>query len=328
MENKTITLYGCGGCGINVVKHIMETCEPSSKFFASLNPVYIDTSHSNVDGVSENTYIIPARNGEEGSGKVRKENAGSITERALQMLEKFQPGDLSIVISSASGGSGSVISPTIVSELLNRSLPVIVFIVGSHASLIERDNTVKTLKSFASVSAIRNVPLIVSYYGNDQDGSRDDIDGMIKEDVVKLSLLFSGCNKELDTRDLTNWLYYNRTTNYAPRVSIFSINNGPLKDVDHNLISAATLAGKGMTTHIGEEVDYQCVGYLDSSLIEKFGLTEPVHFVVHEGLFEKIGASLIEKHAELQTKVKSRVATVNIVGDNDIDQAAPNGLIL
>lgn len=98
-----VTVYCCGGAGINIGSFFEQYRDRSEPGFSLLSTIYIDTSHSNINKniPDEFTYIF---DGLDGSGKVRKENAEAISISVLDILHKFKPGDLSIVISSASGG--------------------------------------------------------------------------------------------------------------------------------------------------------------------------------------------------------------------------------
>lgn len=97
--------------------------------FAAIDPAFIDTSRSNLtpEIPEEKIYIL---DNTDGSGKVRRENHAQISSSIKHILQSQQPGEFNIVVFSASGGSGSVLGPLIVSELLARGLPVVVLTAG------------------------------------------------------------------------------------------------------------------------------------------------------------------------------------------------------
>src|ERR1700690_3688627 len=131
MEQGKVRLYGCGGLGSNIVKDYIGR-QPAPGFATPLTS-FIDTSRSNLAGIANQDDIFVLE-GTDGSGKVRKENHAQISAAVKQILLKQAPEDFNIVIFSASGGSGSVIGPLLVSELLSRGHAVVVLTAGSSES--------------------------------------------------------------------------------------------------------------------------------------------------------------------------------------------------
>ena len=115
------------------------------------NHAFIDTSSSNVKkGMNEdNVYILPNL---DSSGKKRDENHLEISNVIKEVLVKHKPLDFNIVLFSLSGGSGSVIAPLLISELLSRNIPVIAVCIGSDESVLTANNTLKTLKSLEVIA--------------------------------------------------------------------------------------------------------------------------------------------------------------------------------
>ena len=65
-----ICVYACGGCGLNLVNPLEKLVETPTAGFAEINPVYIDTSKSNLAGIKDSgsVYLVE---GLDGSGKKR-----------------------------------------------------------------------------------------------------------------------------------------------------------------------------------------------------------------------------------------------------------------
>lgn len=106
IEQGQVRVFCCGGGGINIGSMLEEYRGSEEIAAARLNPVYIDTSKSNLARNrhsinDEYCYVI---DGLDGSGKLRAENYESITEHVRDILQKFKPLDLNIVISTAAGG--------------------------------------------------------------------------------------------------------------------------------------------------------------------------------------------------------------------------------
>lgn len=100
-SNGTITLFGCGGAGINQVAFFNNADqEPNC---ANIHTGYVDASHSNMrdDFNKDDIFLL---DNVDGSGKVRKENHQEIANVVKQILLQIQPGDLNVVVFSASGG--------------------------------------------------------------------------------------------------------------------------------------------------------------------------------------------------------------------------------
>ena len=103
-----ISLYGCGGAGINIVSRFLKGAGKRQDGFALIEPYFIDTSGSNLlnkdEEIESRLYRLPDA---DGSGGVRRTNATSITERTNEILHLLKPADLSIVVHSTSGGSAN-----------------------------------------------------------------------------------------------------------------------------------------------------------------------------------------------------------------------------
>ena len=163
MTKGKVTLYGAGGCGINIAKRFYDA-QPQVGV-ADLSFCFADTSRSNISAELDpkDCYVLPDV---DGSGKIRKENYQAITQVIQQIPINFAPGDLNIVIFSASGGSGSTMGPLIVRELLKEGHPTVAIVVGSFESYITANNTMNTIKSLDSISRSIGVPIVVSFENN------------------------------------------------------------------------------------------------------------------------------------------------------------------
>jgi hypothetical protein len=318
-------IYCAGGTGINIGSHFLKFKNETNPGFCEIQTVFIDTSKSNLDrSVSnENTYLVENL---DGSGKVRAENHKEIGECVLDILQIYKPGDINFVISSGSGGSGSVIAPSIVQELLARAIPVIVINVGSTDSRIELENTIKTLKSYDAIAQMRKMPVNSLYYENSKSTPRSEVDKQVQSAIVLLAALFSKQNKELDSSDLNNWLNYSKVTSFEPHLSKIDVFGTEIKvERPVSVISVATLTTEGDNTSTGTNVEYQCVGYADKSVMNSIAITNPVHIAILDGVFSEIIKRLTKTLGEFDEAKKARIQKSSILSDKD--RPTTNGLI-
>ena len=322
MSDANIVVYAAGGAGINIAG-LLEKIERSAGF-GPMNPVYIDTSKSNLkeDHPHSRTYII---NDLDGSGKVRRENHQQIADCVLDILLNHKPGDLNVVVSSTGGGSGSVIAPSLVNELLARGENVIVVAIGSTDSRIEVDNSIKTLKSYEVIAGKNGRPVPMLYFQNSKTKKRSDVNKDVIAQLSKVSVLFSKENQELDSADLRNWLNYNKVTSYQPHLVALDIySNEVTKPNGGTVIAVATLAKEGGDTDTGLPVDYQAVGFMPASVAE--ATETPLHFVLIQGVFVGVIRDLDKIIATLDEVKNASLKQSSIVSDND--KPTDNGLVL
>jgi hypothetical protein len=325
----TLNLYGCGGTGINIAMQFQKFAGLQDPGFCKMQTYYIDTSSSNTssNSSSDNTFIVDGLfNNKEGSGKVRGSNYDPISERSKEILHKFKPGNVNIVIHSGSGGSGSVIGPVLVSELLARDETVIVLMVGTTSSRIEIDNTKKTLVSYENISQKRGKPVICFYRENSKETPRGAVDNAMQVAVVILAAIFSGENRELDSADLSNWLNYNRVTGYTPKLNLLEFSSTAVAlGKNQTLISLATLTDDKSHSDADIPVEYQCVGYLGDQAASKIGMKLPIHACIVGGFFTDAVNKLTER-IKMFDEIRATVVEKSIAKDMKSD--TDDGLVL
>jgi hypothetical protein len=278
-----LRVYACGGGGVNIGYLLEKYRGLKEPGFAELDVVYIDTSRSNIKAEikEENIYLIPDV---DGSGKIRAENHLAIAGCARNILQQFKPGDLNVVLSTAAGGSGSVIAPLLASELLAADAPLIAIAIGSTDTTLEAENTYKTLLSYESISKIRSAPIVLYYEQNNEKLNRVGVNNSISLFITKLTMLASRENAELDTRDIRNWLRFDVPTSFGPQLaSLAFIEKQDIPKELGNLISVATLATEEANIRIGPPLEYQCNGHVPSSIDPVMHNTMPIHFIVCDG---------------------------------------------
>ena len=322
-----VKLYACGGGGINVGHRFEKHRGKSETGFAEIDVTYIDTSRSNIksDIDADNLYLL---SGLDGSGKIRAEDHKVIADHIRDILQKHQPGDVNVILSTAAGGSGSVIAPSLVSELLDRQIPVIVVTIGSADTRLDAQNTLKTLKSYEAVAKLRNAPVVMYYVQNSPTMARSEADKKVESLITSLCALYSRENRELDSQDLFNFLRFDRVTSFPVQLAALSMVE-PASDIATlgNVISVASLS-QGEDTKASFHVmpEYQCVGFLPTGADAKVIAATPLHFVTSDGIFVEVAAQLNGLLKDLDQSQAARIQKVSIVSDRDSTTAA--GLVL
>ena len=98
-----VNLYCAGGASANIGKHFVKYRGKKDAGFSELSTFFIDSSRSNLDEhiPDDAIYLV---DGLDGSGKRRDSNYPILAEKAKEILHKFKPADLNIVLHSAGGG--------------------------------------------------------------------------------------------------------------------------------------------------------------------------------------------------------------------------------
>lgn len=319
-------IYGCGGLGLNLASRL-ESLADSNKgiLLDAFDITYLDTSESNVGHNKINKdklYLIENANG---SGKNRAENYGPIKEQIKRIVLEHKPQEFNVVIHSLSGGSGSVIAPILVGELMDQDKDVVVISVGSTDSTIEISNTIKTIKSYAGVSQIKHKPIVMIYYENGTMGVRSEIDSRIESSVVLLSAFLTRSNHELDFTDIHNFLNYQKVTDHETGLVSAQFFRSKIEpDRNCTPIACITLAKDGDDTSTGTVIDYQAVGFInEENSATTIMDTLPNHFTIVTGCISQILSDLEKKLKDISNIRAASVVKKIIPTDND-----PDGMVI
>lgn len=321
MSDGKLRIYGCGGAGINISKMFKDMNDIPAA--ATITPTYIDSSMSNVsDDINpKDTFILE---NVDGSGKVRKENSTEIQAVIKKILNAHKPHDMNVVVFSASGGSGSVFGPLIMSELMERGETVVGVVIGSHESNISTTNTLKTLKTLESIAGLRKRPAVVFY--EQLSGSRGACDEQVKLAISALSVMASKKNLELDSKDIFNWVNYDRVTDLEPRLSLLDI----VLDTDESLftdapISVLSILNDTNSKLLSAPTDYMAVGYLPPDNCAGLNFKD-IHFIISTDNVSDVMSGLNKIKVEHDERNRNRNITESIVGKDD--EVSSSGLVL
>ena len=200
----TVAVIGCGGGGINMVRRAL----PDIK--GRVTYCYIDTSEGANLKVGEKAHIIGTGSG---SGAVRSQNVAAV-EKSISRLSDEDLGlaDINIIVSSLSGGSGSVISPLLISDIAvrrNASRPgdkrlVIALVIASSQDKIHTQNMLDTLLSLATITDTNNIYLPISIFDNSVSISA--VNRIMPTKIARLVDMLTAPTTEADRNDRMNWV--------------------------------------------------------------------------------------------------------------------------
>lgn len=320
IDKGTIRLYGCGGAGINQVAFFNNADEEPN--CAHIKTSYVDASRSNLRDTFNEEDIFILQN-VDGSGKVRKENHREIANVVKQILLQMEPGDMNVVVFSASGGSGSVLGPLIMGELLERGHTAVCVVVGSDESIITATNTLNTLKSLEAISKRSELPVVMYYEHNDRERKRGEVDTQMRLAISTLTVLANRRNREIDTKDIANWAQFSKTTSVAPQLAQLEVfTNAEDADAVNDPIAISSIYATEDVTPINAVPEYHAAGYLN----EKSDQFEQLHFVVSidgmPGIVGNVKSTLDQYHAQRNSRVKYD----SILEDGD--DTTDDGLVL
>lgn len=305
MNKGKMTVYGCGGCGINIIHNYLASKE-SVVGVADIVNYGIDTSLANVPASADmsNYFILPDS---DGSGAIRKKNYEAVTQVIKQIPVKFKPGDLSVVVFSAGGGSGSVIGPLLMRELLTMGKQAIAIVVGSSDSLLAATNTLNTISSMDAISRKIQIPLILSFECNFPGKPLQDVDGNIATTLQRLSVLISREHHKLDTQDIATWAHYERYTDIQPQLTLLEVVSSVAmaKEVPSPISIASIVKGDTTIGEIG--ADYQTTGYFR----DDFGIPtlDEVHYLTSIDDLKALHSELSSRISDLKERQASRPKT-------------------
>ena len=308
-----VRLFACGGCGVNIAASYVNTKREALS--AEIHPVFIDTSRSNLEAhiPDESRYILPDL---DGSGKVRSENYEKIKDVIKQIIHQHRPMGMNLVVFSASGGSGSVIAPLLIGELLARGEIVIAIVIGSDESAITAQNTLNTLKSLEGVSRNAKKPVVMYYRHNTRGRARSEVDAELHYAISTLAVLASGTIKGIDTKDIANWVGFDKTTSVDPRVAVLEIfaEGAGAKAVpwkEYNPISVISIYKDADQVTLPIVPEYHCDGFADV-----MGL-DALHYLIDVSALPRIASLVQATVKELDEARQSRPSFSSLLSNGD-----------
>lgn len=317
-QKTAIRLLACGGGAINIAS-IFETCRGQVEAgSAPIEVSYLDTSSANfTDKMPKDfTMVIPTSN--DGSGGLRAENNKAIKEHVPSVLQKHEPGYCTIVLSTASGGSGSVIAPYLTAELLRRDEMVIPIVIGDATQGHWIKNTLATLSSYEKISAAQEMALPIGYFENTRQRSLSDVDSDVVDLIIAISILFSRQNEGIDSRDLYNALRFHRVTSYLPHAALLSNVSGKITaDNSEGIITAVSALVDKDDNGLEVVLPYAKQGILPKGASQQTIDNAPLHLVTTAYPFNDIADRLKEALERMANEAKARTVRSTVLAGVD-----------
>lgn len=222
-KGPSIGVFGCGGFGINTVRNIMAFLRHDD-----VSHVYIDTSSANLR-TSEEALIVGTG---DGSGKVRAANAEHVNQKITGASDKDLPAhDLSVVVFSLSGGTGSVVGPLVLREMHRRGSQCVAVCVADTGSLLDTQNTMKTLQTLQSIAKTNEIYLPLMMFDN--ESTRNTVDHVIHRRMHQFMNIMAARVVEIDKSDRLNWLNGHKTSQASAGLRLLHIASSGGEDAQY-----------------------------------------------------------------------------------------------
>jgi len=318
----TTRIYGCGGAGINAVNRFIQSGQGSILGTIDGSYAFLDTSRANLPSdADESKVYVP--NDTKGSGKKRGENYDAIKASFKDILLKQEPGEYNIVVFSLSGGSGSVIGPVIMAELLARKLPTVAVVIASTESGKETLNTIDTLLSLDGIRKARKLPVVMCYAENEESRTFAEVDQEVTKYITALTMLFNNVNTEMDFKDLRHLVQFNDVVDVeASLCTLDFFSQDQLEENRDTLGSPVAVASLYRTRDDRKPLrlghDYNAVGVLSTEFYDKDNVKlDQVHYLINTDTIEPLFKRLKSVQAENKSKADARTTRSAIASDAD-----------
>lgn len=343
-ENQnTIKIWANGGAGSGILTTILQSQShtANSSDIAKISAVLVDTSRSNYE---RNSHVLESHKAElvlipnvDGSGQNRQQNVDRIKPYIGNIVNTHvgAENELNIVIHSGAGGSGSVLSPLIVKELLNDNRNVLVVMVGDDTTRRYAYNTKSTLQTYEAIAQQTGKPVICRYYQNhvDSKATIQNINLAISDLITDYRVLFSGKIHSIDSADLANFFHYGKVTGTEPCLTLISNISVPNKTTtdsllnildknlgnNYNIVAAVNVQSSELATRQTFECDFRVEGLLDYPSDVPADKLNSLFFVLTDNYFYDIVGHLtkvVETYDRRnQTRVSARISTTGADSD-------------
>ena len=228
-NNNHIQIYALGGTGAVYSSPLYKLNKESAKdpLAPQIKIAFIDAGSGSYDGVHESDYYCIKKFDEtgklvktNGSGQFRGENYQAAVTSTPDIMLKFPPGALNIVVHSAGGGSGSAIALPIVDHLLENKHLTLVYTPASTNTVRLAKNSRDTLQSFVNFVDEKQFPLAIRTFINSEEGFGRNEKNFI-DTVYGLSGLFAQDLKHLDPADVRSFFDYTKLLKMEPQLLSF-----------------------------------------------------------------------------------------------------------
>lgn len=212
MSKVKTRMYFAGGAGLNLGTEY----SPNSDSVCFIDSSEANLKHRKIS--SDRMYVIPNTDGAGGDQSFMMPHA---RKHAPAILEQFEPGNQNIIVTSGGGGTGPTVTVALVDLLLKAEQNVIVVVVGGYDATKRVRNTTNVLKNLELLSLKHQQPVIVSYISNSAGEAPANEEAQFT--LAALDALTDQENERLDTKDLENFLHFNRVCPVPPQLCTLHI---------------------------------------------------------------------------------------------------------
>ena len=302
-----LAIYGCGGTGINNTRAFEAMRGNDQLGVARILPYYLDTSLSN--NFAEGGMAIPAKScviyeqaanpmgadeDVDGSGGIRAVNHDLIKNSTPSKVRDIMPSYAAAIVTSAGGGSGSLIAPYLLKEILAKTEIVVVFVIGDRSTDERAKNTINTINSLEGIARSCGKDVPIAYFENTAEMTRSQVNIKVQQQLSLFSVLVSRRNAELDTMDLRNFLQVHKILKDEPHICRFEIRTGVVEqnDLSETTATSATLTVDSDISGLNAVVRHGCMGVLPPNIEANFQSMKHIHFFVDPSGMDPILSSL------------------------------------
>jgi len=211
-----ITYWACGGTGINLSLELKK----GAKTLGNKNARFIGLDSSDKNG-SADQFVVERIEGALGSGKDKSVNFEKAIPFVEAVIKKHKAGRYNVIISNTAGGTGSMLAVLVARLLIQAGHVAVLCLVSDHTSVIEKENSVGGLTSFANQTAESQLgaPMCYIPYENTVDKTRGEVNEEIVGGLNLLSILFDASNTEMDYEDIKRIFNYSARGKVPPALS-------------------------------------------------------------------------------------------------------------
>lgn len=205
----TLNAYCLGGAGINVGSEWI--LNSKAKVSERINFIGADTSRNNVP--VNDAFKVVTHDKTRGGGSLRSLNADVAPQIIEATLTELKPADFNIIVVGSSGGSGSLLAPFMVRELMKRNAAFVIFTIYDKSTLVYHNNTVNYLRSLEGQRKEFNVPVVLDLVQNKPNMSRGEVNTLAIQRLDLLSLFLTDEHGESDYQDIYHLLNFPKVVN-------------------------------------------------------------------------------------------------------------------
>lgn len=318
MSKRVTRIYACGGGAIKITADLTDHVNVPG--FSDTKVSRLDTSDKNLTANMNQSSIFVLQ-GADGSGKQRDHNYKPVVAAMPKILAQHQPEDYNIVVFTAGGGSGSVIGPVLVGELLQRKAPVIALVIGTTGDETQAQNSVNTIKSLGGVQQQHKRPVVFSYFEVNQHQSQHDVDQQVRGVLSGLLNLLDSDNTIIDNKDIINFLDWTNVRKDLPAqlVALEIYQGDELNELTGKApITMASIYPNEERTYLPVQPAYSTDGVRSEAAERDSGFKGiTAHYVVHAAPVAPALRELEKTLQRIRDNQRAQSESSIVLGDDD-----------